>query len=103
MGSCLDAVAGVSFAAQPILPENRPSPHVPSSLPVLTPPSLTNQRTSVMLRNLPSGFTCRQLLNLLDSLGFLGRYDFVYQPVNFETMTCLSHAFVNLVSPADAE
>jgi len=140
MGSCLDANLGVSFAAQPILGESRPSPHVPSSLPgyrgflphgglsqlptqeinlsaildspgvpatktrpLLAPPSLTNQRTSVMLRNLPSGFSCRQLLNLLDSLGFLGRYDFVYQPVNFETMTCLNHAFVNLVSPADAE
>jgi len=137
---CLEAVAGVPFAAQPILPENRPSPQMPPSLPsyrgfsphsglaqvptqeiklsalldsppmpatnmrpVPTPPSLTNQRTSVMLRNLPSGFSCRQLLNLLDSLGFVGRYDFVYQPVNFETMTCLSHAFVNMVSPADAE
>jgi len=135
IGGCLDAVAGVPFAAQPILPENHPSPHVPSSLPayrgglsqlptqeiklsalldsppvpatntrpLLTPPSLTNQRTSVMLRNLPSGFSCRKLLHLLDSLGFLGRCDFVYQPVNFETMTCLNHAFVNLVIPADAE
>jgi len=140
LGGCLDAGAGVSFAAQPILKENRPSPHVPSSLPVyrgvlphgglsqfptqeiklsalldsspapaacarpvLASPTLTNQRTSVMLRNLPSGFSCRQLLNLLDSSGFLGKYDFVYQPVNFETMTCLNHAFVNFVSPADAE
>jgi len=139
----LDAVAGVPFAAQPFvaqpaLPENRPVPHVPPSLPgyrgflphvglahlptqeiklstlldspvpattnpVPAPPSVTNQRTSVMLRNLPSGFSCKQLLNLLDSFGFLGKYDFVYQPVNFETMTCLSHAFINLVSPADAE
>jgi len=137
---CLDATIGTSYAAQPTLKENRPSPHAPSSLPgyrgflpqsglshlptqeiklsalldtppvpatnsrpVLTPPGRTEQRTSVMLRNLPSGFSCRQLLNLLDSLGFLGSYDFVYQPVNFETMTALNHAFINLVSPADAE
>jgi len=66
-------------------------------------PSLTERRTSVMLRNLPRGFTFRMLLDLLDSRGFAGCYDFAYLPVNFETMTCLSHAFVNMVSPTDAE
>merc|ERR1712137_1004884 len=48
-------------------------------------------------------FTCRMLFDLLDSRGFAGRYDFAYLPVNFETLTCLSHAFVNMVSPVDAE
>lgn len=60
-------------------------------------------RTTVMLRNLPSSFTGKMLLDFLDSQGFSGRYDFAYQPVKFETLTCLSHAFVNMVSPADAE
>jgi len=140
MGSCLDANIGVTLTAQPSPKENRPFPHVPSTLPgyrgflpqgglpqlpiqeiklsalvesppvpasdtrpALTPPSLTHQRTSVMLRNLPSGYTFRMLLDLLDSRGFAGCYDFAYLPVNFETMTCLSHAFVNMVSPLDAE
>jgi len=70
---------------------------------VEAPRSLTEQRTSVMLRNLPRGYTLRMLLDLLDSRGFAGCYDFAYLPVNFETMICLSHAFVNMVSPKDAE
>merc|ERR1711860_210318 len=70
---------------------------------VEAPRSSTEQRTSVMLRNLPRGYTLRMLLDLLDSRGFAGCYDFAYLPVNFETMSCLSHAFVNMVSPRDAE
>jgi len=59
--------------------------------------------TSMMLRNLPQGFTRRALLELLEQQGFAGRYDFVYLPVNFESMAGLSPAFVNMVSPADAQ
>lgn len=60
-------------------------------------------RTTVMLRDLPEGFSRGALLDLLDSHGFAGRYDFAYLPVNFETLQGLSHAFVNMVSAADAE
>jgi len=60
-------------------------------------------RTTVMLRNLPGGFTRRNLLDFLDAQGFAGRYDFAYLPVSFETMTSLTRAFVNMVGPGDAE
>merc|ERR1712113_579562 len=60
-------------------------------------------RTTVMLRDLPGGFTRRKLLDFLDSQGFAGRYDFAYLPVSFETRTSLTHAFVNMVSPEDAK
>jgi len=56
-----------------------------------------------MLRNLPSGFTRRKLLKFLDAQGFAGRYDFAYLPISFETMTSLTHAFINMVSLADAD
>lgn len=59
--------------------------------------------TTIMLRNLPEGLTRQTLLHLLDSQGFANRYDFAYLPVNFDTLTGLSHAFVNMVSPADAQ
>jgi len=39
----------------------------------------------------------------LDAQGFAGRYDFAYLPFSFETMTSLTHAFVNMVGPADAD
>merc|ERR1712228_1011032 len=53
-------------------------------------------RTTVMLRDLPGGFTRRKLLDFLDGQGFAGRYDFAYLPVSFETRTSLTHAFVNM-------
>jgi len=60
-------------------------------------------RTTVVLQNLPDGFTRDMLLSLLDDAGFKGRYDFAYLPVAFSTMSCLNHCFVNMVLPADAE
>lgn len=59
-------------------------------------------KTTVMLRNLPEGFSRDALLQLLDSEGFNGRYDFAYLPVDFDTLQGLRHAFVNMVSPAEA-
>lgn len=64
---------------------------------------LDGPRTTVMLRNLPDGFTREMLLSLLDSEGFEGCYDFAYLPVDFGTLRSLRHAFVNLLSPEDAE
>jgi hypothetical protein len=59
-------------------------------------------RTTLMLRNLPQPFSRADLLRLLDSQGLAGRYNFVYLPFDFDTLTNLTHAFVNLCSPADA-
>lgn len=59
-------------------------------------------RTTVMLRNLPNSYTRRMLLELLDSEGFAGRYDFVYLPVDFSSFIGLGYAFVDLVTPSDA-
>lgn len=73
----------------------------PGSSPVSS--GLSGPFTTIMLRNLPIGFTRHALLDLLDSQGFAGRYDFAYQPVNFDTLAGLSHAFVNMVSPMGAE
>merc|ERR1739848_936854 len=42
------------------------------------------------------------LQSLLDSQGFAGSYDFLYLPVNFDTMTALTHAFVNMTSAEEA-
>lgn len=60
-------------------------------------------RTTVMLRNLPPAFTRTALLQMLDSEGFAGTYDFAYLPFDFETLASLNHAFVNFSSAADAD
>jgi len=56
-----------------------------------------------MIRNLPENFSRDALLQILDGQGFYGRYDFAYLPVDFDTLTALKHAFVNMVSPEDAQ
>lgn len=52
--------------------------------------------TSVMLRNLPCGFTRKELIRIMDSKGLRGVYDFVYVPMDFSSKMCLGYAFVNL-------
>ena len=37
----------------------------------------------VMLRNVPNDYTREMLLELLDSQGFAGRYNFAYLPCDF--------------------
>lgn len=60
-------------------------------------------QTTIMLRNLPNGYTRDDLLCLLACFGFAGRIDFFYWPIDFETKAALGYAFVNLVTQMDAE
>jgi hypothetical protein len=58
-------------------------------------------RTTVMLRHLPRDLSQGELLELLDSKGFLGKYDFVYLPMHFLEQANLGYAYINLSSPED--
>lgn len=59
-------------------------------------------RTTVMLRNLPAGFTRDMLIEVLDTDGFAGRYTFVYLPIDFVKQVSLGYALVDLATPPDA-
>lgn len=59
--------------------------------------------TTIMLRNLPNSYTRRDLVDLLISQGFAGRFDFLYLPIDFKTHAALGYAFVNMLAPTDAE
>jgi len=65
--------------------------------------TLEQSRTTIMLRNLPNNYTREGLLELLDSQGFAGKYDFLYFPIDFRTHAALGYAFVNCLNAADAE
>jgi hypothetical protein len=66
--------------------------------------SVNNEsNTTVMIRNLPTDYTREMLLELLDSEGFAGNYDFVYLPIDFNSQGGLGYAFVNLICPVEAQ
>lgn len=52
--------------------------------------------TTVIVKKMQKAFTATMLLQLLDSHGFRGAYDFLYAPVEFERMVGTGCAFINL-------
>jgi len=63
----------------------------------------TQERTTVVLRNLPSHLSRSELVKILDDAGFSKKYDFVYLPTNFRNMTVFGYAIVNFCDAADAQ
>lgn len=61
-----------------------------------------NECLTVMLRNVPPQFGRSDLLALLNGLGFSGRYNFVYLPVDFTRNLGLGYALVGLVDHTSA-
>mmetsp|Transcript_20928 Transcript_20928/g.36283 ORF Transcript_20928/g.36283 Transcript_20928/m.36283 type:complete len:361 (-) Transcript_20928:259-1341(-) len=70
---------------------------------VIEPGAGKETRTTVMMRNLPEGFTRTSLLELLSSEGFFGRFDFIYIPFDFKRQLNLGYALINLVSSSEAQ
>jgi len=63
----------------------------------------SDSKTTVMWRNIPNNFVRNDLLELLDTHGFKGTYDFFYSPVDFTSNALVGYAFINFVSNADAD
>ncbi|CAK0812501.1 unnamed protein product [Prorocentrum cordatum] len=62
-----------------------------------------HERTTVMMRNIPLSCTCDSLIELLESKGFSGWFDFVYVPIKRTEVLGVGYGFVNLVTPERAE
>lgn len=58
--------------------------------------------TTIMMRNLPKGYTREQLKKVLDLEGYLGKFDFLYVPYDFKTLTILGYAFINFIEADEA-
>ncbi|CAK0820416.1 unnamed protein product, partial [Prorocentrum cordatum] len=58
--------------------------------------------TTVMMRNVPNGYTRDGLIALIEGQGFSGKFDFVYLPLDFKSMLNMGYAFVNLINPEEA-
>lgn len=61
-----------------------------------------DDRTTLMIRNIPRAYTNWNLLDLLDRLGFAQSYDFVYLPANFSQGAGIGHALVNCTTHSEA-
>jgi len=61
------------------------------------------ERTTLMLKNIPNGYSRDMLLELLDRKGLEGLYDLVYVPWDFLRLAGLGYAFVNFTSEENAE
>lgn len=61
------------------------------------------ERTTIMIRSIPSGCTRAMIQATLDWEGFAGQYDFLYLPCSFDDWSALGHAFVNFPAHRNAE
>jgi len=62
-----------------------------------------DDRTTVMMRNLPWNFRREDLIKEMDAKGFAGLYNFVYVPADFKTGMGLGYAFVNLIKEEEVQ
>lgn len=53
-----------------------------------------DERTTLMLRNLPKTYTRSAVLRMLDAAGFVQSYCFVYVPTDFKHLKSFGYAFV---------
>jgi hypothetical protein len=71
-----------------------------------TPPEMEEElpippgTVTIMIRNLPNKYS-RELLQARLNEQFLGKYDFLYLPVDFKNRCNMGYAFVNFRKPAD--
>lgn len=63
---------------------------------------IVERPTTIMLRNIPTGYSQLCLLSLLEEKGFSPRFDFAYLPMDFRNHVSLGYAFVNLFTHDDA-
>lgn len=58
-----------------------------------------DNRTTLMIKNIPNKYTSNMLLAAIDEL-HKGTYDFVYLPIDFRNKCNVGYAFINMTSPS---
>lgn len=73
------------------------------SFPSCEEDSLADTRTTVMMRSFPNNYSSQMLLDLIDTQGFKGMYDFMYLPIDFMTGANLGYCFLNFTNNKNAQ
>jgi len=69
----------------------------------LTDDIVENERTTLMMRNIPNKYTQTTLLQLFTREGnFVDGFDFFYLPIDFRSKSNMGYCFINFVCPEDA-
>ncbi len=55
-----------------------------------------DRRTTLMLRNIPNKYTLQNLVDEINPL-FLGKYDYINLPIDYERKLNLGYAFINFL------
>jgi hypothetical protein len=61
------------------------------------------ERTTVMLKNIPNNYSRDMLMDLLTAQGFKGCFDFLYLPIDFAKQSNLGYAFLNMISSGEVK
>lgn len=67
-----------------------------------SPEEQSDQRTTLMFRNLPKSYTRSPFLEVIDAEGFAGTYEFVYLPTDFESCGNSGYAFISFITHDEA-
>ncbi|KAJ7945621.1 protein MEI2-like 1 [Quillaja saponaria] len=57
-----------------------------------------DNRTTLMIKNIPNKYTSKMLLAAIDEL-CRGTYDFIYLPIDFKNKCNVGYAFINMIDP----
>ncbi|CAM8882690.1 unnamed protein product [Rhodiola kirilowii] len=59
-----------------------------------------DNRTTLMIKNIPNKYTSKMLLAAIDE-NHRGTYDFLYLPIDFKNKCNVGYAFINMTSPSN--
>lgn len=76
---------------------------MPMSGPIIPVPGGMGEYTTVMIRNIPCKYTQAKLMREINGAGFLGRFDFIYLPMDPRSKANRGFAFCNFDCPQNAE